>query len=92
MVKQWIPPADVTPNHKVVIKLSLNHDGSIVDLEPVGSNDPKLAASVVKAVRAAGPFPVMSERVSCLAGIKVAITFSAPSSNVSGPPQEGQFP
>jgi hypothetical protein len=88
--KQWIAPAGVAPNQKVVLRLALNHNGSIVDLEPVGSNDPKLAASFVKAVRAAGPFPVMSERVSCFAGIKIAFTFTPPSSNVSGPPQEGQ--
>ena len=86
ILKQWTTSADDASNQNVVLQFSLNHDGSVLSVKPIGSNDPKLVGNGVKAIRAASPVAVMSKRVSCLAGIKITARFSPPSSKASGAP------
>jgi membrane protein involved in colicin uptake len=91
ILEKWVTPAEVPAGQKVLLQFSLNPDGLVLSAESLGSNDPKLAASGVKAIRAAAPFPSMSKRVSCLAGLKIKGLLQ-PTSNVSGSQNEGQVP
>jgi hypothetical protein len=67
MYARWILPADIPAFQKVTLRFRLDPAGSVVSVEPVGSTNPELAASAVEALRAAAPFPPMSDRVRCMA-------------------------
>jgi hypothetical protein len=67
-----------TPAGRVRAKLRFQLDvgGSASRVEMVSSDDPRVGASVVDALRAASPFPPMSDRVRCLADSQLTATFT----------------
>jgi len=78
MYARWILPADVPPSQKVELQFRIDPAGSVTSVRPVGSSDPQLAASAVEALRAAAPFPPMSDRVRCMAKQQLTATFRNP--------------
>jgi TonB family protein len=75
---RWVLPADMPPNQVVSLLFVLNADGSIARVRTLGSDNPELAASAVKAFQAAAPFPAMSENVRCAAGKSLTADFRNP--------------
>jgi len=67
MLARWILPPDVPASQKVELQFRLDPAGSVTSVRSIGSTDPQLAASAVEALRAAAPFPPMSDRVRCMA-------------------------
>jgi TonB family protein len=78
MYARWILPPDVPPSQKVELQFRIDPAGSVSNVRPVGSSDPQLAASAVEALRAAAPFPPMSDRVRCMAKQQLTATFRNP--------------
>jgi hypothetical protein len=70
--------AGKTPAGRVRAKLRFQVDvgGSASRVEMVSSDDPRVGSSVVDALRAASPFPPMSDRVRCLADSQLTATFT----------------
>jgi hypothetical protein len=70
--------AGKTPAGRVKAKLRFQVDvgGSASRVEMVSSDDPRVGSSVVDALRAASPFPPMSDRVRCLADSQLTATFT----------------
>jgi hypothetical protein len=67
-----------TPAGRVRAKLRFQVDvgGSASRVQMVSSDDPRVGSSVVDALRAASPFPPMSDRVRCLADSQLTATFT----------------
>ena len=67
-----------TPAGRVRAKLRFQVDvgGSASRVEMVSSDDARVGASVVDALRAASPFPPMTDRVRCLANSQLTATFT----------------
>jgi TonB family protein len=78
MYARWILPADVPPSQEVRLQFSLDPAGSVTAVRPLGGGHPELAASAVEALRAAAPFPPMSDRVRCLARQQLTGIFRNP--------------
>ncbi len=67
-----------TPAGRVRAKLRFQIDvgGSASRVEMVSADDTRVGASVVDALRAASPFPPMTDRVRCLANSQLTATFT----------------
>ncbi len=67
-----------TPAGRVRAKLRFQIDvgGSASRVEMVSADDTRVGASVVDALRAASPFPPMTDRVRCLADSQLTATFT----------------
>lgn len=67
-----------TPAGRVRAKLRFQIDvgGSASRVEMVSAGDARVGASVVDALRAASPFPPMTDRVRCLANSQLTATFT----------------
>jgi TonB family protein len=78
MYARWILPADVPPSQEVRLQFSLDPAGSVTNVRPIGGGHPELAASAVEALRAAAPFPPMSDRVRCLSKQQLTGIFRNP--------------
>src|SRR5271157_1432709 len=78
MLARWILPPDVPASQKVELQFRLDPAGSVTSVRPIGSGDPQLAASAVEALRAAAPFPPMSDRVRCMARQELRGIFTNP--------------
>jgi len=77
--------AGKTPAGRVRAKLRFQVDvgGSASRVEMVSSDDPRVGTSVVDALRAASPFPPMSDRVRCLADSQLTATFTLETTSTS---------
>ena len=78
MYARWILPPDVPPSQEVRLQFSLDPAGSVTNVRPLSGGHPELAASAVEALRAAAPFPPMSDRVRCLARQQLTGIFRNP--------------
>ena len=83
MVKQrtyerWVLPPGVDAGRKVTLRFHIDVAGSASKVSIVAAEDNALGASAVDALRAAAPFPPMSDEVRCLAGQRIKGTFSNP--------------
>ena len=58
------------------LRFQLDVGGSASRVEMVSADDPAVGSSVVEALRAASPFPPMSDRVRCLADSQLTATFT----------------
>lgn len=67
-----------TPAGRVRAKLRFQVDvgGSASRVEMISADDSRVGASVVDALRAASPFPPMTDRVRCLADSQLTATFT----------------
>lgn len=67
-----------TPGGRVRAKLRFQIDvgGSASRVEMVSADDARVGTSVVDALRAASPFPPMTDRVRCLANSQLTATFT----------------
>lgn len=67
-----------TPAGRVRAKLRFQIDvgGSASRVEMIAADDARVGASVVDALRAASPFPPMTDRVRCLANSQLTATFT----------------
>jgi hypothetical protein len=77
--------AGKTPPGRVRAKLRFQIDvgGSASRVEMVSSDDARVGTSVVDALRAASPFPPMSDRVRCLADSQLTATFTLETTSTS---------
>jgi TonB family protein len=76
--ERWVLPPGVEAGRKVTLRFHLDVAGSASKVSIVSAEDNALGASAVDALRAAAPFPPMSEEVRCLAGQRIKGTFSNP--------------
>lgn len=58
------------------LRFQVDVGGSASRVEMVSADDPRVGSSVVDALRAASPFPPMSDRVRCLADSQLTATFT----------------
>jgi hypothetical protein len=77
-MQRWVLPPGVDADRKVTLRLQLDVAGSASRVSTASAEDNALAASAIDALRAASPFPPMSEEVRCLAGRGIIATFSNP--------------
>jgi TonB family protein len=78
MYTRWILPDELPANRTVQLRFSLDVAGSVRNVALVSSGDPRLGESAVEALRAASPFPPMTDRVRCLSQSAVTGTFRNP--------------
>jgi TonB family protein len=76
--ERWVLPPGVEAGRKVTLRFNLDVAGSASKVSIVSAEDNALGASAVDALRAAAPFPPMSEEVRCLAGQRIKGIFSNP--------------
>lgn len=77
MYARWVLPSDVPPSQEVRLQFMLDPAGSVTSVKPLAGHA-ELAASAVDALRAAAPFPPMSDRVRCLARQQLTGIFRNP--------------
>jgi TonB family protein len=75
---RWVLPPGVDPDKQVTLRFRLDSAGSASNVSVVRTEDNALGASAVDALRAASPFPPMSEDVRCLTQVPIVGTFSNP--------------
>lgn len=75
---RWVLPPDTPPSQKVVLRFRLDVAGSASNVEFVSGDDPALGGSAAAAMRAASPFPPMSDTVHCLARTPLRFIFQNP--------------
>ena len=74
----WHLPRGASADQNVTLRFQLDVAGSANRVSLVRASDNALGASAVDALRAASPFPAMSEPVRCLANQAILATFSNP--------------
>ena len=84
VLNRWVLSSDLKPDLSVTLLFVLDAEGAANRLEYVSAGDEALAASGIKAIRAAAPFGRMSDRVRCLAGTPVQTTFRNPAARFRG--------
>jgi hypothetical protein len=72
---RWVAPANMSTGVKATLSWQLDVSGSATRVKLVSSPSPEVGNSVVDALRAASPFPPMSDRVRCLANRTLTGTF-----------------
>ncbi len=77
MYARWVLPSDIPPSQEVRLQFMLDPAGSVTSVKPLAGHA-ELAASAVDALRAAAPFPPMSDRVRCLARQQLTGIFRNP--------------
>ncbi len=65
----------VTQITEVIVSITLDPAGSLVDIELLESDDPALGQSTLAAFQAAAPFPAMSAAVRCVADAPIPWRF-----------------
>jgi TonB family protein len=76
--ERWVLPPGVDAGRVVTLRFHLDVAGSASKVSIVSAEDNALGASAVDALRAAAPFPPMTDEVRCLAGQRIKGTFSNP--------------
>lgn len=79
MYARWVLPPDVPGNKSVELRFQIDVAGSVRDVRVVSSGDVRLGESAVEALRAAAPFPPMSDRARCVTQRALTGTFRNPS-------------
>jgi TonB family protein len=77
-LERWVLPPGVDAGSKVTLRFQLDVAGSASRVSIVAAQDNALGASAVDALRAAAPFPSMSDEIRCLAQVQIVGTFSNP--------------
>jgi hypothetical protein len=72
---RWVAPPSVTRGAKATLSWKLDPSGSATAVQLVNASTNEIGSSVVDALRAASPFPPMSDRVRCLANRRLTGTF-----------------
>jgi protein TonB len=78
---RWSASGAPSGSYKVTLRFQLDVGGSASRVQLVSSDDPRVGASTVDALRAASPFAPMSDRVRCLADSPFNATFRLSSSS-----------
>jgi TonB family protein len=77
-LSRWVLPPGVDADKEVTLRFRLDSAGSASNVSVVRTEDNALGASAVDALRAASPFPPMSDDVRCLIRVPIVGTFSNP--------------
>jgi hypothetical protein len=72
---RWVAPPSLTTGSKATLSWKLDVSGSASAVQLVNASTNEIGSSVVDALRAASPFPPMSDRVRCLANRRLTGTF-----------------
>lgn len=72
----WKYPDDVTGIQKVVVRFVLDKAGKLTQAEVLDSNDSRINASALEAMRKASPFPPIPDSLKDLAGEPLIIRFT----------------
>jgi hypothetical protein len=75
---RWDVPPDTPVDEKVVLHFEIDSSGTAANVDYDKRVSPELGASAVAALRAASPFPPMSDDNRCLSELKLRATFSVP--------------
>ena len=78
MLSRWNLPPGVSSDQLVTLRFRLDVAGSASNVSLVKSDNNALGASAIDALRAASPFPPMSEESRCLSRVPIVGTFSNP--------------
>lgn len=78
MFDRWVLPPGLESDQKVTLRFRLDAAGSATSVSLVKADDNAMGASAVDALRAASPFPPMSDEVRCLSQHSLIGTFSNP--------------
>jgi len=78
MFDRWVLPPGLDSNQQVTLRFRLDAAGSATSVSLVNADDNAMGASAVDALRAASPFPPMSESVRCLSQHSLIGTFTNP--------------
>jgi TonB family protein len=73
---RWIAPAGMAGAAKATLSWKLDVSGSATSVRLVNASNNQVGNSVVEALRAASPFPPMSDRVRCLTNRTLTGTFT----------------
>lgn len=73
---RWVAPAGMAGAAKATLSWKLDVSGSATSVRLVNASNNAVGNSVVEALRAAAPFPAMSDRVRCLANRTLTGTFT----------------
>lgn len=77
-LSRWVLPPGVDPDKSVTLRFRLDAAGSASNVSVLRTEDNALGASAVDALRAASPFPPMSDDVRCLSQVPIVGTFTNP--------------
>jgi hypothetical protein len=72
---RWVAPPSISVGSKATLSWKLDVSGSATAVQLVNASTNEIGSSVVDALRAASPFPPMSDRVRCLANRRLTGTF-----------------
>lgn len=76
--QRWTIPAGIDPNARVVLRFGLDAAGMASEVETVDLSDDTLGQSAMQALRAAAPFPPMTDANRCLSEKRIVLTFTVP--------------
>jgi len=77
-IEHWRLPPGVQANQSVTLRFQIDSSGGAMRVGFVNASDNALGASAADALRAAAPFPPMTEPVRCLAQLPILATFTNP--------------
>jgi TonB family protein len=80
-LQRWVLPPGVSGGHQVTLRFRVDVAGSASNVAVQRADDPALGASAVVALRAASPFPPMSDAARCLSQVPIVGTFRNPTSS-----------
>jgi TonB family protein len=80
-LQRWVLPPGVSGGHQVTLRFRVDVAGSASNVAVQRADDPALGASAVDALRAASPFPPMSDAARCLSQVPIVGTFRNPTSS-----------
>ena len=83
-LERWVLPPGVNADSKVTLRFQLDVAGSASRVSIVAAEDNALGASAVDALRAAAPFPTMTDDIRCLARVPITGIFRNPRQFVGG--------
>lgn len=87
MLKWEIPPG-TRADQEVRVRLQLSEKGEVVSAEVMDSGSPEFEASVLEAINAAAPLPLLPKAASCLRELPLVATFKNPKAAPAGASSE----
>jgi hypothetical protein len=79
VISRWTLPPDTPPDLSVRLRFKLDIAGSATNVQFISTENSALGESAAAALRAAAPFPPMSDPVRCLSRSPLQATFQNPS-------------
>jgi hypothetical protein len=79
VISRWTLPPDTPPDLSVRLRFKLDIAGSATNVQFISGDSATLGESAAAALRAAAPFPPMSDPVRCLSRSPLQATFQNPS-------------